>query len=213
VTWLHRLSALRLLDALADIAYVVDLDGRIVAYTRLAWDEFALRNDASGLADPAGVLGRSLFDFISGEDTVQSYRAFAEVLRTGRRRVVTLPCACDAPDVRRPNRLAITAIREGTAPVGLLYQSAILEEASRPVLPVVGAPVATSDSDPARILAICSYCKRVRVPAGSPTGEWVTAEAYYARGGSSDVTLSHGICPGCRRDVVEPMLRAARGDR
>jgi hypothetical protein len=34
--------------------------------------------------------------------------------------------------------------------------------------------------------------------------EWIAPEAYYARGGTSDVTLTHGICPTCLEGVVHP---------
>jgi hypothetical protein len=47
--------------------------------------------------------------------------------------------------------------------------------------------------------SFCSFCAKIAWPVGGgSTGqEWIAADNYYARGGSSQVGLSHGICPEC----------------
>lgn len=50
------------------------------------------------------------------------------------------------------------------------------------------------------ILPICSYCKKIR----DDSDYWLTVENYISRHTSSQ--FSHGICPSCMTDVVEPDL-------
>jgi PAS domain S-box-containing protein len=53
-------------------------------------------------------------------------------------------------------------------------------------------------------LPICSYCKRVR----DDQNYWESVEAYIAR--HTNAQFSHGICPACFTDVVEPQLNRAK---
>jgi phosphoserine phosphatase RsbU/P len=57
------------------------------------------------------------------------------------------------------------------------------------------------------LLPICSYCKAVR----DDQNYWHRVETYIAA--HSSARFSHGVCPGCWKDVVEPEIadfRAAR---
>jgi phosphoserine phosphatase RsbU/P len=54
------------------------------------------------------------------------------------------------------------------------------------------------------LLPICSYCKAVR----DDSNYWHRVETYIAA--HSAARFSHGICPGCWTDVVEPELAAHR---
>ena len=56
------------------------------------------------------------------------------------------------------------------------------------------------------LLPICSYCKAVR----DDKNYWQRVETYIAA--HSEARFSHGICPDCWKDVVEPEM-AARGIR
>lgn len=51
------------------------------------------------------------------------------------------------------------------------------------------------------IIPICSYCKRIR----DDQDYWQQVESYIASHAS--VQFSHGICPACYAERVEPMLR------
>jgi DNA-binding response OmpR family regulator len=57
------------------------------------------------------------------------------------------------------------------------------------------------------ILPICSYCKKVRHDGDS----WQQIEAYVSN--HSSIRFSHGVCPECRKAVVEPELEALRRAR
>jgi len=50
------------------------------------------------------------------------------------------------------------------------------------------------------LLPICSYCKKVR----DDGDYWQQVEFYIEK--HADVSFSHGICPTCFKDVVEPEL-------
>ncbi len=52
------------------------------------------------------------------------------------------------------------------------------------------------------LLPICCYCKKVR----NDDNYWQQVEHYLAE--HSSVRFSHGICPDCVREKVEPQLRA-----
>lgn len=54
------------------------------------------------------------------------------------------------------------------------------------------------------LLPICSYCKRVR----NDQRYWQQIEEYI--GERSRATFSHGICPECREQIVEPELKRLR---
>jgi DNA-binding response OmpR family regulator len=51
------------------------------------------------------------------------------------------------------------------------------------------------------LLPICCYCKKVR----DDQSYWQKVETYFAA--HAEVRFSHGICPDCWKDVVEPELR------
>jgi sigma-B regulation protein RsbU (phosphoserine phosphatase) len=51
------------------------------------------------------------------------------------------------------------------------------------------------------LLPICSYCKKIR----NDGNYWQQIDAYFAD--HSDAQFSHGICPACYEDVVQPQLR------
>lgn len=55
------------------------------------------------------------------------------------------------------------------------------------------------------LLPICSYCKKIR----DEQNYWERVDSYLAK--HSELLFSHGICPDCYRDVVQPQLDEARG--
>jgi CheY-like chemotaxis protein len=50
------------------------------------------------------------------------------------------------------------------------------------------------------LLPICSYCKKIR----DEQNFWQRVDSYLAK--HSELLFSHGICPDCYRDVVQPQL-------
>lgn len=54
------------------------------------------------------------------------------------------------------------------------------------------------------LLPMCSYCKKIR----DDHGTWQRVEAYISA--RTDAQFSHGVCPDCYRQSVEPMLQELR---
>lgn len=196
-----------LLDAMEGVTYLLDPEAVIVAVGERGWRSFAELNGAPDLAAAASVLGRSLLDLVQGQEVRQSYEGFLTALRRETCRSLSFEFSCDAPAMARRMRMSISVVAEGDRLVGFLFQSLLLEERSRPPVSLFDPEVITGMLASRKgwpILRLCSYCQRVK--AESDTTEWIPAELYYQRGGTSQVRVSHGICPTCMREVVEPLL-------
>ncbi len=191
-----------LIDAMEGIAYVLDPEGTIVTIGTRNWNRFASENGGEALIDGEGVIGRSLYDIIAGESVKDSYRRFADAIRSADHPSAVFASRCDSPSVKRSLRLAMTPIGGVGGAPHVLVQSVTLSEEARPPIGLFDFQglLAAMERDRTRpVLAMCSYCQDVRFPPGSDdeTGTWITAEDYYRRGGTSDVGISHGICSGC----------------
>lgn len=57
------------------------------------------------------------------------------------------------------------------------------------------------------LLPLCSYCKNIR----DEQNYWQRLDSYLME--HADVMFSHGICPDCYREVVQPQLEQTRADR
>lgn len=193
-----------ILDALAGVAYAVDLDGRILCIGRRGWRLFAIENGALDLADADALVGRNLFDFLAGENVRQAYARMLERIRLGEPQLM-LPCHCDAPAITREMRMAITPLKRSRTVRAFLFQSITLCEHARPPIRLYEF---SGDNYPESVplLGMCSLCERV-CPGPADCGEvgapWMEAESYYAHGGSSRVRISHTVCPVCFRHWVQ----------
>lgn len=174
-------------------AHQIDADDRLVQVDA-AWRAFGREN---GLPDPdAVVLGRPLWDFITGTEVRHLYELILGRVRGGR--TVSFPFRCDAPHLRRHMRMAVAPLAAGA----VRFLCVLLRQEAR-------APAALLD--PSRrpgedVLILCSWCKRVAVAPG----EWAEVEDAVARLGLFEAAelpgLSHGICPPCVA-VVQGELR------
>ncbi len=54
------------------------------------------------------------------------------------------------------------------------------------------------------LLPMCSYCKKIR----DEQNYWQRVDSYFSE--RADVEFSHGICPGCYENVVQPQLDQKR---
>jgi len=196
MTSILSLNTQNLLDSLYDIVYLVDLDGRIIFYNTERWNTFANRNDAPELTNELSITGKSIYDFITGDEVRDMYYSYSKYLIKKEIDEIIFPYKCDSPEVERDMRMAMTPVYENGAITGILYHSTVLHEKARPPLNILRRNK-KKNKDQLPLLTICSYCKDVRIPADSTTGEWVKPEKYYQSGGTEDVALSHGVCPVC----------------
>lgn len=191
-----------LIDSLDGIAYLVDLEGRIVSYGQKRWNISADANGAPELSRAENVLGRRLLDIVQGDDVRRAYRSLMDELLTGERDGFGFSLRCDAPEEVRFMRMGITPVKANGDVMALLFQCITLHREMRPPLDIfrfrdLTALLAGMEDRP--VVRLCSYCQKVMAPPEiGGTDDWILAEDYYRLGGRSDVQISHGLCPDCR---------------
>jgi DNA-binding CsgD family transcriptional regulator len=190
------------LDWLDGVAYLTDSSRVIVAVGKRNWSRFATENGAPGLASAETVLGRNVLDFVEGDAVRSVYsRALAALARGGAPAVV-FPFRCDAPGVRRDLRMAITLVRRGIRPAGFLFQSILLESATRPKLALFDFAQhakAASGGPARRTVTICSFCQRVLAAEKrrAGTNDWIEAEIAQRELPRTGIRVQHRACPRC----------------
>ena len=169
----------------AALSYAIDEQDRLVRVDE-GYYRFAAEN---GWAEAGSSLGRSLWDYVAGEDLKKVQRL---LLRRVRDEVgsVELPFRCDGPGVRREMDIRIAAGRGGRA---VLFSARLRGEEERE------EPMPLLDPEAPRgeeTLVMCGWCDRFEVE-----GEWVEVEEAARRLELFDrpelPALSHGICPEC----------------
>jgi hypothetical protein len=148
--------------------------------------DFAAANGWEGASD---CLGRSLWDFVSGDGLVRLQRILLRRIRSEVREV-ELPFRCDGPDVRREMDIRIAANSTGRL---VLFTTSMRDELPR-AEPQPLLDLATPRS--AETIEMCGWCDRFYVD-----DEWVEIEVaakrlqLFAR--AELPAISHGICPEC----------------
>ena len=196
-----RVGPQALLDAIDGVAYVVDRRGIIRAIGTQSWERFATENGSPELTADR-VIGTSLFAGMTGTAVRDVCQRLHALVCLRRREMITYEYRCDAPDTERRMRMSIRPVAGRRGAIMALYQSQLLDETPR-------LPSGLPSMDPRRVaahaglgadpLVICSFCRDIAWPIGVPEADasWIGIADYYRRGGSSDVAVSHGICPGC----------------
>jgi len=155
------------------------------------WDAFADENDASSLCG-ASVVGRSLFDFIAGEQTQRIYQWLLTRVRALDAPIL-VPFRCDSPDMRRRMRLEIRPLRNR----GIEFRGVFLAADFRPYLQLLARNAPHSEP----LLFSCSFCLRLRVS----DREWIEAEDAVVRMGlltrEETPRLAYGVCPACNTSL------------
>jgi len=203
-----ELNAQQLLDAMDGIVYLIDADGIILAVGGEAWRRFAEENSAPWLA-PESVVGTSIFSHIHGGGVQDTCRKLHDAVCQERRPAVTYGYRCDAPDAERRMRMSISPVRDRSGSVMALYQSQVVTEAPRLPLGLVSMERRASAHVAYRreqFVAFCSFCQDLAWPIGAeePDQIWIKIDEYYRRGGSTDVVVSHGVCPACLARLLAP---------
>jgi hypothetical protein len=167
------------------LTYAIDHDDRLVkvddGYYRFA--------EENGWSDVGASLGRSLWDFVAGEELVKLQRMLLRRLRS-EVRSVELPFRCDGPDVRREMDIRIVAHSSGRA---VLFAAGMrCEETREEPQPMLDPTVPRNKET----VTMCGWCDRFLVD-----DEWVEIEVAAARLGLFNhpdlPAISHGICPDC----------------
>ncbi len=167
------------------LSYAIDEHDRLVKVDQ-GYYRFAEEN---GWAEAGTSLGRSLWDYVAGEEMRKLQRMLVRRIRdeVGS---VELPFRCDGPEVRREMDIRIVARPGGRA---VLFSARLRSEEEREEPQPLLDPAAPRGEE---VLAMCGWCDRFEVE-----GEWVEVEEaarrleLFAR--PELPALSHGICPNC----------------
>ncbi|MGE5281252.1 MAG: hypothetical protein ACM3N0_02835 [Chloroflexota bacterium] len=167
------------------LSYAIDEHDHLVKVDE-GYYRFAEEN---GWADAGTSLGRSLWDYVAGEDMKKVQRLLLRRIRDEAGEV-ELPFRCDGPDVRREMEIRIKAGRDGRA---VLFAARVRAEEGREPSQSLLDPAAPRGPE---TLAMCGWCDRFEVE-----GEWVEVEEAARRLGlferSELPMLDHRICPDC----------------
>lgn len=164
------------------LSYAVDDQDRLIKLDE-GFYRFAEENGWNGAASS---LGRSLWDFVAGEDVRRLQRLLLRRIRDGVRDV-ELTCRCDGPDVSREMDVRIAATSSGRS---VLFAARLRSEEDR-------EPQDLLDPDRPRgedRLPMCAWCDRFEVD-----GEWVEVEEAAKRlelfRRAELPAIDHTICP------------------
>ncbi len=172
------------------LRYAIDEQDRLVKVDE-GYYSFAAEN---GWTEAGSSLGRSLWDYVAGEEMRKLQRMLVRRIREAVGKV-ELPFRCDGPDVRREMDIQIAAGRGGRA---VLFSARLRSEEARSTPQAVLDPAAPRSAE---TLAMCGWCDRFEVG-----DEWVEVEEAAKRLGLFEraelPTISHGICPRCSRMLL-----------
>lgn len=167
------------------LSYAIDDQDHLIRVDE-GYYRFAEEN---GWKEAGTSLGRSLWDYVDGEEMRKLQRM---LLRRIRDEVgdVELPFRCDGPDFRREMSIRIVARPGGRA---VLFSARLRSEEEREVPQPLFDPGAPRGEE---TLTMCGWCDRFEVD-----DEWVEVEEAAKR---LDLfrrpelpAISHGVCPGC----------------
>jgi hypothetical protein len=167
------------------LSYAIDEQDRLVKVDE-GYYRFAEEN---GWGEAGTSLGRSLWDYVAGQEMRKLQRMLVRRIRdeVGD---VELPFRCDSPGVRREMNMRIVARPGGRV---VLFSARLRSEQARDLPQLLLDPETPRGDD---ILEMCGWCDRFEVD-----GEWVQVEEAAKRLGLFDraelPALSHGICPDC----------------
>jgi hypothetical protein len=172
------------------LSYAIDDQDRLIRVDD-GYYRFAEENGWDGVG---ASLGRSLWDFVAGDEVRKLQRLLLRRIREGTRGV-ELPFRCDGPDVRREMNIRIAADSSGRV---VMFSARLRSEELREV------PQALLDQGSPReddFLTMCAWCDRFLVG-----GEWVEVEEVARRlelfRRSEMPALDHGICPQCNGTLL-----------
>lgn len=172
------------------LIYRIDAEDRVIAVNR-TWNEFAADN-GGGAVMPDKVIGRPLWDFISGEGIAELYWQMVRRARAGH--PVEFTYRCDAPEWRRLFRMTVQAHANGEVE----FCSVLEWEEHRPKVRLLDCHQPRDE----RWTRVCSWCENVAISDEI----WVPVEEAVDRlnllADNTLPKLTHGMCPQCLADML-----------
>jgi hypothetical protein len=164
----------------------------VIEFVNDAWRQFAVENGTPSLSRE--VIGTSLWKYISGQQVVHLSRELLTRVRESRSEV-TIPFRCDSPGVRRFMRMKIVLLDSGKVE----FRTWI--EREEPYAKPIQLLDPTATNDPAKLLRMCAWCKKIDVEDA-----WVEIEEAVSQLRLFDhptvPAITHGICDDCFKMVA-----------
>lgn len=137
------------------VVYRIDA-ADIIENVNDAWAQFAIDNDAPLLATE--VIGRSIWDYISGPQVRHIYASVFERVRKHHCHL-SFPLRCDSPSLYRAMRLSVSPLSEGRIEFCSVLETIRAQPRTLDILrPNLGASLTY-------VLKMCSWCKAMEVGA------------------------------------------------
>jgi PAS domain S-box-containing protein len=133
----------RVLDALPNTVYSVDLEGRITS-VNAAWGDFARANGAPQIAAEDAVVGRVIWEAASDPAARAQMIAAMEELRSGRSSLVSWEFPCSSPDEERILLMQVSPIRDPVTLVGFVFSTVDITPSHRSREALIDAGIALS---------------------------------------------------------------------
>jgi len=174
--------------------YCINEDDIITNYSK-NFPSFARNNDWQSEMEPEAVLGRSIFDFISGAETQHLYRVLFEDCRKGKH-IGPIPFRCDSPTERRFLELNLRLLPNNHVDI----ITVLLKTQPRPSVRILQANTPRTE----QFIRICSMCKKVYVD-----DEWLEIEEALIRMKLFEQErlprLTHGLCNSCYETAISEL--------
>ena len=172
------------------LSYAIDDQDRLIRLDD-GFYRFAAEN---GWGEAGSSLGRSLWDFVAGDDVRRVQRLLVRRIRDGLRDV-ELPFRCDGPDVSREMDVRIVADRSGRV---VLFSAHLRSEEERLEPQPLLDPASPRGGG---VLKMCAWCDRFEVD-----GKWVEVEEAAKRlelfRRSELPAIDHTMCPDDRERLL-----------
>ena len=176
------------------VVYSVNASDEII-HVNDAWNDFAAANDGAALLSPA-IIGRTLWEFITEDVTLQLYRRLLARVRGGSG-PVQFAFRCDSPGTRR--LLEMNILAESGGGITFVVHSLVLEDRDSVDLLDPFAPRGATR------LRICAWCKRIP----NADGRWMEVEealpSFEVFAGGELPTITHGICGDCEKVMTRTL--------
>ncbi len=169
------------------LEFSVDANNVIIAING-SWDEFADANDAPQLKKQH-VVGKSLFDYISGNVTRQFVQKLLDIVRQ-KNTSACFDYRCDAPNLRRYLQMRLMANERGEVRISN-YQ---LHTEPR-VAPIFFIRSNQRDRHTRVRCSICNLLKQAE--------QWVEAESLLKDKEPLTVPVIYGVCPQCQHQLKQ----------
>lgn len=148
------------------------------------WDEVAISNDGEK-ATSSKVIGKGLWEFITGDATRMYLDSIIENCRASRE-VIVKPYRCDRPHLKRFMEMIVTPLEN---------REVLVEHVEVKTEPIT-KPVQFSTSGSGASHKRCSICNRMKI--GEDWIEPNKVREHFQDNNSESIKVRYSVCPRCQ---------------